>query len=162
MRRTWAPRGRTPLVRHLYRHDKVSVCGGLTLSPKRHRPGLLLRFLPENFKGEDAADFLRQVLRHLRGHVVVVWDNGSIHKVQAVREVCRNPRLHLVSLPPYAPELNPIEGLWGLAKGRLANGCPADATELLEDLLDVLYGIARSPDHLRGFIRQSDLAPFFN
>jgi putative transposase len=101
------------------------------------------------------------VLRHLRGRVVVIWDNGKIHKVPAVREVCRNPRLHLVALPPYAPELNPIEGLWGFGKGVLANGCPADTTELLRDLLDVLYAVARSPTHLRGFIRQSDLAPFF-
>ena len=68
----------------------------------------------------------------------------------------------MVALPPYAPELNPIEGPWAAGKGALANGCPADAPELLENLLEVLYGIARSPAHLRGFIRQSDLAPFFN
>jgi putative transposase len=93
--------------------------------------------------------------------VVVVWDNGAIHKAVEVREVCRDPRLRLESLPPYAPELNPIEPLWAFAKGALANGCPSDTTDLLGRLLPVFYGVARSPTHLRGFIRRSDLSPFF-
>jgi transposase len=39
--------------------------------------------------------------------VILIWDNASIHKGERIREVCdRFPRLHLVYLPPYAPELN--------------------------------------------------------
>jgi hypothetical protein len=36
----------------------------------------------------------------------------------------------LVRFPGYAPELNPDEGIWKLAKGMLANGCPKDRREL--------------------------------
>jgi hypothetical protein len=85
--------------------------------------------------------------------------SSSSHKGPAVRELCKNPRLHLDALPPYAPELNPIEGLWALAKGHLANGCPADATELLEDLLEALYAVARSPSRIHPAVRPR---PFFH
>lgn len=41
--RTWAPVGQTPIVRHYYRRDRVSVIGGLWVSPKRWRLGLYFR-----------------------------------------------------------------------------------------------------------------------
>src|SRR5439155_5113708 len=40
VRRTWAPRGTTPIVRHRYRRDKVSAISAVTVSPQRHRCGL--------------------------------------------------------------------------------------------------------------------------
>ena len=45
-----------------------------------------------------------------------------------------HPRLHLEYFPSYAPELNPDEGVWSLAKRDLANGCPLDADELMDDV----------------------------
>jgi transposase len=136
------------------------VISGLAVSPKGRRLSLYFRFHHENITSADAADFLRHLLRHLPGPVIVIWDNAQIHKGQAVRELCRNPRLHLEALPPYAPELNPDEGVWAHAKRALANGRPDDEWELLDELLAILYGVARSQRHLRGFIRQSDLPPF--
>lgn len=148
------------MVRHRCRHDKISVISGLAVSPKRRRLSLYFRFHMENITGNDAADFLRHLLRHLPGPAIVIWDNAQIHKGPAVREVCRSPRLHLERLPPYAPELNPDEGVWGYAKRALANGRPDDQWELLDELLRLFYCLARSQPHLRGFIRQSNLPPF--
>ena len=70
--------------------------------------------------------FLRGLLRHLRGRVIVIWDGGSNHKGPAIREVLRTfPRLHLERLPGYAPDLNPVEMIWAYLKhGRLANFVP--------------------------------------
>ncbi len=42
--KTWAPRGRTPVLRHRYRRDRISVISGLLISPLRHRMGLYYRF----------------------------------------------------------------------------------------------------------------------
>ena len=79
VRRTWAPVGQTPIVRHYYRRDRISVIGGLSVSPKRRRLGLYFRMHPKNISQEEVYDFLWYLMRHLRGHVIVVWDGASIH-----------------------------------------------------------------------------------
>ena len=71
--------------------------------------------------------FLRHLLRHLRGPVLVLWDGGRIHRGRALdRLQARCPRLRVERLPAYAPDLNPDEGVWTLAKRGLANGRPDD------------------------------------
>lgn len=149
------------MVHHWYRHDRISVISALSVSPKRRRLSLYLRFCQKNILGSDVAAFLRHVLRHLRGNVIVIWDNARIHRCQPIRDLCRRyRRLHLVPFPPCAPELNPVEAAWAYAKGGLANGRPDDKDELLQHLFGIFGGITRSQRHLRGFIRKSDLPPF--
>jgi len=58
-----------------------------------------------------------------------------------------------------APQLNPDEGVWSLAKRELANSCPNDVDELMEDILGSIEDIRNSPEKLRGCIAQSEL-PF--
>jgi putative transposase len=71
--------------------------------------------------------FLRELLRHLRGQVIVVVDNSSTHKAAPLQPLLRqHSRLHIEHFPSYAPELNPDEGVWSLAKRALANSCPND------------------------------------
>jgi hypothetical protein len=60
--------------------------------------------------------------------------------------------------PSYAPELNPDEGVWSLANGDLANSCPKDVEELMEDVLGAVEEIRNCPEKLRGCIAQSELA----
>ena len=161
VRKTWAPRGQTPVFHHRYGHDRISVISALSVSPQRRRFGLYSRFQQKNILGSDVAAFLRNLLRHLRGNVTVIWDNARIHRCQPIRDLCsRYRRLHLEALPPYAPELNPVEAAWGHTKGMLANGRPDDISELLQDVVETVNGFSRSQRHLRGFIRKSDLPPF--
>ncbi len=88
--KTWAPRGQTPIIRHRYQRDKISVISGLSVSPVRQRLGLYWRFLvKKNFTHPDALEFLRHLLHHLRGPVIVLWDKGRIHKGDPVGDVCR-------------------------------------------------------------------------
>lgn len=163
VRKTWAPRGQTPVIHHRYRHDRISAISALSISPKHRRFGLYFHFLEKNILGGDAAVFLRHVLRHLRGNVIVIWDNARIHRCQPVRDLCgRYPRLHLELLPPYAPELNPVEAAWSYAKGRLANGRPDEKSELHQNLLEIFSRCTHSQRHLRGFIRKSDLPSFLS
>ena len=59
------------------------------------------------------AEFLQQVLRDLRGPVIVLWDRGNMHRGEPIRDLLRRfPHLQLEWLSPYAPELNPGEKLW--------------------------------------------------
>ena len=159
MVKTWAPRGQTPLHRHRQgRRDKISVISGISLSPKRHKLGLYYLRYFDNIGQEEVCRFLRELLRHLRGPVMVLLDNSSTHHGEPLHNLRRrHPRLHLEHFPAYAPELNPDEGVWSLAKRELANSCPHDVEELMEDVLRSIHAIRTSPEKLRGCIVQSEL-----
>lgn len=160
VRRTWAPRGQTPLLRHRYRRDKISAISAVTLSARRRRLGLYVHFHPDqNITHVEVAVFLRALLRHLRGQVIVLWDGGPIHKGPAVRRLrARCPRLHVERFPGYAPELNPDEFVWAYFKTALANGQPDSLRDLLTALCRLTRRVRKRPDLLRSFVTASDLS----
>ena len=160
--RTWAPRGKTPIHRHRQgRRDKISVISGISLSPKRHRLGLYYLLFFENIAHEEVCVFLRALLRHLRGPIIALLDNSTTHKGEPLEKLRRqHPRLTIEHFPSYAPDLNPDEGVWSLAKKELANSCPKDVDELMEDVIRSINRIKASPQKLRGCILQSELPSF--
>jgi transposase len=154
--------GKTPVLRHLGRHDRVSAISAISVSPRRHRLNLFFQLHLKNIRQQQARDFLRHLLRHLRGHVYLLWDGGPPHTGRLVRDFARRvPRLHLVRFPGYAPELNPDEGVWKLAKAKLANGCPVDSAALLLSVTKALHAIRGNHRNLRACIRHAGL-PFFS
>ena len=161
VRRTWAPVGQTPTIHYRYNHARISVIAGLTISPKRRKLGFYFRLHAKNISRNEVEDFLWYLLKHLRGHVIVIWDGASIHHAKGLEDfLSRYPRLHLEKLPAYAPELNPIEAAWHAAKHPLANGRPDNIPELGDSLLASLGNIRSSQRVLRGCVMQSDLPPF--
>lgn len=164
VRRTLAPEGKTPVLRPKAGHrEKVSLIAALSFSPRRHRLGLYWRSYPREYvNNERAAAFLRYLLRHLRGSVIVVWDGGTMHKGGPIAEVLQDyPRLSLEKLPPYAPELNPVEFLWNHLKyGVLANLVPDTVFQLDAVLRKHLHRAQRSPARLHSFCESSKL-PFY-
>lgn len=163
VRRTWAPRGHTPLIVHHQRHDRISVISALSISPRRKRLGLYFQMHEKSIQVGEVCDFLRDLLRHLRGHVIVLWDRAKIHKGDPIRQLCRRfRRLHLELLPPYAPDLNPDEGVWSQAKQSLANGRPDTLDDLWFDLWLTLHDIRLSQRKLRACVYESDLPPFLD
>jgi transposase len=160
--RTWAPRGKTPIHQHRQgRRDKISVISGISVSPQRHRLGLYYLLFFENIGQEEVCVFLRALLRHLRGPIIALLDNSSTHKGKPLEKLCRqHRRLTIEHFPSYAPELNPDEGVWSLAKKELANSCPQDVDELMEDVIRSINRVKASPQKLRGCIFQSELPSF--
>ena len=65
-RKTWAPRGMTPVCRHPFRREKVPAISAVTVSPQKKRVGLYFRIQETNFRCADVAVFVRHLLRHLR------------------------------------------------------------------------------------------------
>ena len=160
--KTWAPRGCTPILRHRRGHrDKISVISGISMSPQQHRLGLYYLLFYDNIAQEEVCVFLRELLRHLRGPVIVLLDNSSTHEGEPLQKLLRqHPRLLIEHFPSYAPELNPDEGVWSLAKRQLANGRPDDVDELMEDVIRTMESIRSSPTKLRGCLFQSELPIF--
>lgn len=72
MARTWVPKGRTPIVRDLYKQDRISAISALAVSPTRKRVALYLRLRCRTLMRLDVRAFLRHLLRHLRGPVVLL------------------------------------------------------------------------------------------
>jgi transposase len=160
VRRTLAPRGKTPVIRSWDRRDRISAISCITVSPKRRRLGLYFRLLPddENAHGEDTVAFLKQLRRHLPGPLTILWDRSNIHdRSRAVRAyLARHPGIATEPFPGYAPETNPDEGVWGHTKyGRLSNFAPEDTTELRRVLIEELERLDGRPDLLASFIRHA-------
>lgn len=88
-----------------------------------------------------------------------MWDNASTHHSKALREFCdRNSDwLTLVRLPPSAPDLNPVEGVWAHLKKSLANFAPRAIEDLAPLVKNRLRDIQRRPDVLDRFIAETRL-----
>lgn len=162
VRRTLAPRGQTPVLPVRVRHrEKVSMIAALTCSPRRKRLGMYFCLHPnEAINHQRVARFLGTLLRHLRrGRLLVIWDNGRMHRGPALRTLLhRTDRIRLYALPPYAPDCDPVEPLWSTLKShRLANHVPKTLDDLYAAAHCHLADIAARPDLLAGFFRASKL-----
>jgi hypothetical protein len=88
----------------------------------------------------------------------VVVGLSSTHEGEPLQKLLRqHPRLLIEHFPAYAPELNPDQGVWSLAKRQLASGRPDDVDELMEDVIRTMESIRSSPTKLRGCLFQSEL-----
>lgn len=131
-RRTWAPRGETPVQRSWDRRDRLSVIGTIVLSPTRSRVGCCFDVQQKNMKTDDVIDFLRRLRRKVRRPLIIVWDRWSVHR-SAEKRIAKRGWKHIEfeSLPAYCPELNPVEAMWSHAKyADLANFVPDDVEQL--------------------------------
>jgi transposase len=160
VRRTLAPRGKTPILRSWDRHDRISAISAIVVSPSRRRLGLHFRLLPDdtNVHGEDTVEFLRELRRRLPVPMTILWDRGNVHdRSKAVRAyLAEHPAIETEPFPGYAPEANPDEGVWEHTKhGRLANFAPEDTAELRAELVRELERLHRRPKLLASFIRHA-------
>ena len=158
VKRTWAPRGQTPTIRYCFKHAKISAISALAVSPKRKRMALYLQLRKRNFKGRDVKRFLQQLLRQVRGPIIVLWDGGKIHRDHTVKEwLAAHPRLQVEQFPGYAPELNPAEYVWCQADSALANSVPEELESLKAMLVNTKRRLTHSQELLWSCIYASDL-----
>jgi transposase len=162
VRRSWAPKGEPPVLRQKAAHrEKVSVAAALWLNPARDRLGLFTRTLVKGyFDNARVAEFLADLLRELGGPVVVVWDGGTMHKGDPIRDLRREcaGELDLERLPPYGSELMPVEQVWTWLKyDRLPNFAPRDARELDGAMRAELAAIEGDQERLKNFFHASKL-----
>jgi len=107
--------------------------------------------------------FLKHLRHHLKGRLLLIWDRITIHRSRLVRDYLDplRGRVQVEHLPAYAPELNPIEYLWGYwKKNELANFCPRDIWELGHFASQALKRIRRRKSRARliaSFYRQAEL-----
>lgn len=154
--RTWAPRGQTPIIRHPGGWKKLSAAAGVT------RRGFYFRLYSGSIKTPQLLHFLRHLGRQIRGKILLVWDRLGVHRSRAVREWLAAPGARWVveELPAYAPELNPVEYLWGWWKpNTVGNACARTEAELHWLARQGLrQGQRRKATLVTAFWKQADLA----
>lgn len=125
--RTWAPVGKTPVIQETFGWKSLSMIGGLSL----YR--FYFQIHPGSIKGPQVIEFLRHLERHVRGKLTIVWDGAPIHRSRLVKEYVEGTggRVVVERLPAYAPELNPVEYMWGnLKQHQIGNLIATQAWEL--------------------------------
>jgi transposase len=161
VRRTYAPRGHTPVQRVADKHGRVSAIGAIVVSPGQDRIGLQYGLLANNvnFRGPTVAQFLRTLRADRAAPMTVFWDRIPIHDCSAVDQYLATASDVVIEpFPPYAPELNPADGIWRYIKyGRLANYCPPDLSVLRSKVAAELERLQGQPELLKSFVRFSKL-----
>ena len=163
VRRSWAPCGHTPVLTQRGRsRRKVSAIGALVISPRRRRVRAYFGFLPDaNFDGESILAFVRQLRRALGAPMALIWDRLAGHRGEPVAPWLMRHR-HRVSvdlLPPYAPELNPVELIWSHLKNNpLANFAPSELPELLDQTQVATLVTGDDEPMLRSFLKHGPLS----
>lgn len=161
VRRTFAPRGKTPVNRVTDPHARISVIGAITVDPRRERVGLIYNMLGDNanFRGPGIARFLGMLQGEICGPITVLWDRITIHSCEEVKQWLKGATGVVVEpFPPSAPKLNPADGIWGYVKyGRLPNYTPPDLDTLRVSITDELDRLREEEELLRSFIRHAKL-----
>ena len=152
--RSWAPRGKTPILQFNFNWQRLSVSAGLTLR------NFYFRLYPGAVRQAEVIDFLKALVRHIEEPLLIVWDRLPAHRSRLVREFIELSAGHIVTeyLPAYAPELNPVEYIWSYWKQHeLPNVCPKDYGQLSRRARRALRRMQRKPRLVTAFWKQSSL-----
>ena len=159
VRRTWAPKGRTPIQYSWDRHDRLSALAALTLAPYRRRLGLYFQLHHHHIRFDDVMAFLHWVHRHLRRKFILVLDRYSVHR-KAVRllQEAGVDWFEVAWLPAYAPDLNPVEMIWNHCKyDDRANFIPEDIAHLEQAVTTSIHATRRMSGLKRSFFAYAGL-----
>lgn len=133
----WAPVGDTPVISMEIRGTTLTMVGAMAADGPR---GLAV------FKGALDSDRLVEYIDDtldLRAGEVLVMDGLSVHKTAAVKAAVERKGASVLILPPYSPELNPIELIWGILKARLRTQGAPDIEQLKDQVLATWAAIER-------------------
>jgi DDE superfamily endonuclease len=136
VRRSWAPKGQPPVLTHRFNWKKASMAAALCYG----------------VRGGGA---------QLAFHATLLWDGLPAHRSQAMRAWLATQRSWLVveRLPPYAPELNPVEGLWSSLKAvELANLTSPTLAEVIDQAHRGIDRVRRTPHLAYSFLRHAGLS----
>lgn len=162
IRRTWSKKGATPILYQRTRsYKRVSAIAAVCVSPEKDRTSMYFRLYKDaSIDAGAVVEFLGQLNRQLKAPIVIVWDRLSTHRAKKVKTFLQ--KHHSVSiffLPPYAPELNPVENVWSYLKiNPLANCAIADLDELSANTRRHTRSLQAKQNLLRSFVRHSPLS----
>ncbi|MFI6150483.1 transposase, partial [Streptomyces sp. NPDC051109] len=166
--RTWAKRGYTPVIRVRGRSQRRYSIAALTCYKPGERSRLIYR--PKrhtdhkqggrrSFTWIEYRDLLIVAHQQLGGPIVLIWDNLNVHKDRRMRAFIEaQDWITAFHLPPYAPDLNPVEGIWSLLRrSSQANTAFTDPEHLIRVLRHGLRQIQYRSDVIDGCLTETRL-----
>jgi hypothetical protein len=166
VRRSWPPRGHTPILRHRMAWKRASMAAALgyrlDATGAVASARLCFHLQADSYDTDSLIGVLEQLAGFYRGQrVVLLWDGLSAHWSYKMRAHLHEQRhwLKVERLPAYAPELNPVEYLWANLKGGALANCAGDTIAEVAD--QAQHGIQRVCDSdslVVGFLAHTGLS----
>ena len=160
VRATWAPRGQTPVLRHRFNWQRLSLAGALAYEPDGSDAHLVFQMRAGAYNDQTLVAFLTALKDLERRPVVLIWDGLPSHRSRDMRAWLVQQRhwLTVEPLPGYAHDLNPVEQVWGTLKSReLANLCADTIDQVAEAAQDGLDRISSDAWLCFAFLRHTRL-----
>jgi transposase len=152
LHRTWARIGVQPHVDTFGQRKTAHVFGALSL---QRRPRFHYQFATV-FNGQSFLVFLKHLVRRTRRKIFLILDNGPCHNLSEEGKAWlrrNHHRIELSRLPPYSPNLNPIEGAWKETKKRTTHNRFFRTVEERDAALSATFSTFKSsPNLLAGHV----------
>jgi transposase len=150
---TWAPRGKTPVVRQTGQRFSLNMISAITARGQ-------LRFMVtgKRIGAKVFVEFLRRLVHGWKRPIFLIMDSHPTHKAKLVKAFVKRSKgkLRLFYLPPYSPELNPDEYVWNDVKSNgVRRSMITNVKELRSAVESRLRYLQKNPEHVRTFF-QSD------
>jgi hypothetical protein len=162
VRRTWSPRGRTPILRHRIAWKRASMAAALGYYANGTKARLCFHLQQDAYDTDTLIGVLEQLAGFYAGQrVVLLWDGLSSHWSYKMRAHLHEHRhwLTMERLPAYAPELNPVEYLWANLKGaELANYTADTVAEVADQAGHGIQRVCDSDSLALGFLAHTGLS----
>jgi len=156
VRSTWAPKGRTPVLRHPFNWKRASMAAALCIRPGGGGSQVAFHIQPGSYDTDTLILALGELRRFLAGEkATVIWDGLPAHRSRRMHNWINQQRSWLVieRLPAYAPDLNPVEGVWANRKGvELADLVIEHLGERIATAWAGIDRIRRTPNLAYGFL----------
>lgn len=152
--RTWAPKGKTPVLQYSFSWKQLSVMAGISVLR------FYFRFFTGSIKSPQVVEFLKALKATIGQRLLIVWDRLQAHRSRLVRQYVESQggAIALEFLPPYAPELNPVEHIWGYLKSHaMPNFCAKDLVHLKKHAGSKLRSMQRRRTLVAAFWQQAEL-----
>jgi hypothetical protein len=162
VRRSWAPVGQPPVLEHPFNWKKASMAAALCYGVRGGGAQLCFHLQPGNYNTDSLIQVLGELRRFLGGEkATLLWDGLPAHRSRAIQAWLATQRSWLVveRLPAYAPELNPVEGLWSSFKAvELANLTSPTLAEVIDQAHRGVERMRRTPHLAYSFLRHAGLS----
>lgn len=150
MGKTWAPKGKTPVVKTT--GDRGSICVTSAISPAGK---MIFRIEKETVNNKKHIEFLKQIMKHHPSRkIIVIQDRAKPHTAKNVDSFVEENlnRIAIYRIPSYAPELNPDEHVWEYLKAhQLKSHQAINKTELRKLVKRKMQGIQRKKGLVNSF-----------
>lgn len=148
---TWAPRGKTPVVKAPVTRHKVNLISAIS-------PRGVMRFMAteENVTADIFITFLKRLIYKAKRTVFLIVDNHAVHRSSKVREFVKSTKgkLWLFYLPPYSQELNPDEHVWNFLKNhKIGRQIVRSGFELSKRVESIMRSLQKLPEKIKSFFR---------